>query len=137
MRSWDVFVVRMIPFVLFVIFNINLNCCWRGMNEVVLGYELHGNSVIYASAMFVISLSNRKYHCVWNRAMYVFLIVVPIINFIDAVLGVFPTTESYIRSLYVLALITMAITSYLAIRHFVVIRIKKIRHGRKQDIISR
>lgn len=83
MRKLDIFVVRFIPIIIFVYIAIIFVLAWQGyyntMNEYILG-----NSFIYALSLFLISLSNPKYHCIWNRAMYVELMIVPLINFADA-----------------------------------------------------
>lgn len=127
MRELDIFVVRFIPFLLFMIFVSNVMCCWFEVEDVELGYELHGNSALYASGFFLVSLTRKRYHCVWNRAMYVFLILVPCFNFLDALLDIVPDIKTYCITLWLSAMLTATITAYLAIRHFVVIT--KRRHA--------
>ena len=127
MKGLDVFIVRFLPFILFIIFGINLHCAYNFI-DITVTYELHGNSFIYALALFIISLSNKKYHCIWNRAMYVFLIVVPIFNFLDAIFVFFEDVDIYIAIIYWAFRITAIITAFLAIRHFV--QVSKRRLGR-------
>ena len=128
MKGLDVFIVRFLPFILFVIFGINLHCAYNFI-DITITYELHGNSFIYALALFIISLSNKKYHCIWNRAMYLFLIVVPIFNFLDAIFMFFEDIDTYIEIIYWTFGITALITAYLAIKHFVTMSKRRMERG--------
>lgn len=129
MKGLDVFIVRFLPFILFIIFGINLHCAYNFI-DITITYELHGNSFIYALALFIISLSNKKYHCVWNRAMYIFLIVVPIFNFLDAIFVFFEDIDIYIAIIYWAFRITAITTAFLAIRHFVLMSKRRFDNGR-------
>lgn len=124
MKKLDILVIRFLPFVLYVWFGVILLCIGNGIDVSII-YELHGNSAIYALSLFLISLSNRKYHCVWNRAMYVFLIFIPLLNFIDATFDFIPTMNAYITIIRVIYILTAIITAYLAIRHFVQMTMRK------------
>lgn len=128
MRKLDVFIVRILPFILFALFVINVLCCICGI-DITDSYNLHGNSFPYALGFFLVSLSNKKYHCVYNRAMYVFLMVVPIINYIDAKFTLFKTSESYVWFVVCSLILTLLVTAYLAIRHFVQGAIKRYKKG--------
>ena len=130
MKGLDVFIVRFLPFILFIIFGINLYCAYNFI-DITITYELHGNSFIYALALFIISLSNKKYHCVWNRAMYVFLIAVPIFNFLDAIFVFFEDIDIYIAIIYWAFRITALITAFLAIRHFIQMSKRRMDNGRE------
>lgn len=130
MKRIDVLVVRLVPFLLFVIFGISLLCCWCRI-DIIDTYDLHGNSVIYALSLFLISLSDRKYHCVYNRAMYIFLIVLPIFNFLDATLLICATDLSYMITVSVMFVLTALITAFLAIRHFIQMSKRRLEHGRE------
>lgn len=129
MKGLDVLIVRLLPFVLFILLCVNLLCCWLQVEAVIDTYELHSNSVIYALSLFLISLSNKKYHCIYNRAMYVFLIVLPIFNFIDAKFLVCATDLSYMITVTVMFAITLITTAYLAIKHFVTMSKKRMNNG--------
>ena len=124
MRKLDIFVVRFIPIVIFVYIAIVFILAWQGYYNTLNEYIL-GNSFIYALALFLISLSNPKYHCVWNRAMYAELMIVPLINFADAKWGIFPDAVLMLAVLSSTWVITFIVTIFLAIRHFVKIRLKK------------
>lgn len=130
MKGWDIFIVRFLPFVLYITFVLNVICVCSG-NDPFVSYELHGNSAFYALGLFLISLANKRYHCVWNRAMYVFLILVPILNYLDSVFVFFKDTEAYLWFVITLTTLTAIITAYLAIRHFVQGVKRKINHGNK------
>lgn len=118
----------MLPFLLFVLFGINIICCYNGI-DIRDSYALHSHSVIYALALFLISLSNSHYHCIWNRAMYAFLIVVPCINYLDKKLNFVPLKENICTLITILYIITAIITAYLAIRHFAQGAIKRYKKG--------
>lgn len=126
MKGLDVFIVRFLPFILFIIFGINVLCCYNGV-DITITYNLHGNSALYALALYLISLSNKKYHCEWNRAMYLYLISIPIFNFFDAVFDFVKDVDSYLLILNISYLFTAVITAYLAIKHFYINEQKKVR----------
>lgn len=81
-RGVDVFVVRFTPFFMFIYMSIETIMAWNGILHAEINYIL-GNSMIFGLSMFLISLANDKYHCIWNRAMYIEMMLVPAINFID------------------------------------------------------
>ncbi len=130
MKGLDVFIVRFLPFILFLVFTTNMIGSYCGV-DMILSYELHGNSALYALALYGISLSNKRYHCIWNRAMYMFLVVVPIFNYLDARFNLVPVVETYIAIVASAFGLTALITAYLAIRHFVQISKRRLEHGRK------
>lgn len=118
MKGWDIFIVRFLPFVLYIIFVLNVIYACNGY-EPFISYELHGNSAFYPLGLFLISLANKRYHCVWNRAMYVFLIFVPTFNYLESTFVLFEEYESYLWFMVINTILTALITAYLAIRHFV------------------
>ena len=128
MKGLDVFIVRFLPFILFLVYGLNVWCACTD-REPFLSYELHGNSVLYALSLLLISLANKRYHCIWNRAMYVFLIVVPLFNYIDSVFYIVPTEVAYILTIQISYGITALITAYLAIRHFVTMSKRRLDNG--------
>lgn len=131
MKGLDIFIVRLLPFVLFIIFGINRACLWNG-NDIRTFYNLHGNSALYAIALFSISLANNKYHCVWNRGMYLFLIVVPIFNFLNASFGILREQGTYLIAISILYGIVIIYTSFMATRHFIQLSIKRHKNGNDQ-----
>lgn len=117
MNRIDVAIVRFLPFVLYILIGVctTLIICGKDIGEF---YLIHGNSAIYAAAMYIISLSNKRYHCKWNRAMYLFLIIVPIINYVDARWCVIPDEKTYIVLFNAMYLATAMWTAIMAVRHF-------------------
>lgn len=128
MKGLDVFIVRFLPFILFIITGVNIVCCACGL-DVRDGYFLHSHSVIYASALFLISLCNKRYHCVWNRAMYLYLIIVPCLNYLDSKISFLPLKDISSIVVVVLYVSTALITAYLAIKHFVNASKRRLRNG--------
>ena len=63
--------------------------------------------------------------------MYIFLIVLPTFNFLDATFLVCATDLSYMIVVSVLFGITAIATAFLAIRHFMQISKRRIEHGSK------
>lgn len=128
MNRIDVAIVRFLPFVLYILIGVctTLIICGKDIDEF---YLIHGNSAIYAAAMYIISLSNKRYHCKWNRAMYLFLIIVPIINYVDARWCVIPDEKTYIIIFNVMYLATAMWTAVMAIRHF-----RKSLKGKKDNM---
>lgn len=129
MKGLDVFIVRFTPFVLFLIFGINAWCCFHGYEEITLTYELHGNSALYALALYLISLSNKKYHCRWNRAMYLYLIIVPIFNFLDATFYLFEEWDNYVAVIHCSYGAVAIYTAFMAIRHFIQMSKRRLDNG--------
>ena len=117
MRNLDVFVVRFLPFILFAIIGNEIVCSFL-LIELNEFYLLHGNSAIYASGLYAISYSNKRFHCIYNRYMLLFLIFTPIINYLEAKFFIFPSEQFYLSFVISLYATTMVITSYLAIDHF-------------------
>lgn len=117
MRNLDVFVVRLLPFILFAIIGNEIVCSFL-LIELNEFYLLHGNSAIYASGLYAISYSNQRFHCRYNRYMLLFLIFTPIINYLEAKFFIFPSEHLYLSFVISLYATTMVITSYLAIDHF-------------------
>lgn len=128
MKGLDVFIVRFLPFILFIITGVNALCCIYGL-DVRDEYLLHSHSIVYASALFLISLCNKRYHCVWNRAMYIYLIIVPLLNYLDKKLDFIPYDYWCFIFVMFLYLSTAFITAYLAIRHFINASKRRLGHG--------
>lgn len=120
MKNLDVFIVRILPFFLYIQVGVSILSCWTGI-ELFDFYLLHSNSVIYALSLFFISLSNQRYHCIWNRAMYIFLIAIPTFNYLDTkFLNI--DTYIYLCTITIFYFIIAIITAYLAISHFIKVR---------------
>ena len=117
MRNLDIFVVRFLPFILFLIIGVDIIFLLKEISIEYFGY-LHGNSVLYASGLYAISFSNKRFHCRYNRYMLLFLIFTPIINYLEAKFFIFPSEHFYLSFVISLYATTMVITSYLAIDHF-------------------
>ena len=117
MKNLDVFVVRFLPFVVFSIIGVDIVFLIQGIDITDL-YYLHSNSMLYASGLYAISYSNKRFHCKYNRYMLLFLIFTPIINYLEAKFFIFPSEQFYLSFVISLYATTMVITSYLAIDHF-------------------
>ena len=117
MRNLDVFVVRFLPFVVFVFIGVDIIFLIQGV-DITDVYYLHSNSILYASGLYAISFSNKRFHCRYNRYMLLFLIFTPIINYLEAKFFIFPSEHFYLSFVISLYATTMVITSYLAIDHF-------------------
>lgn len=128
MKGLDILLVRFLPFILFIQVGITIINAFNGFDDYPFNL-LHSNSAIYATVLFLISLANKRYHCVWNRAMYAFLIFIPIFNFLDGVFNLFPEIDTYFIVIYTSYGLTALITAYLAIRHFVTMSKKRMNNG--------
>ena len=82
MKNTDVLVVRCLPFLLFAIIGFDIIGMLLGM-EFFDFYCLHSNSVFYALGLYGVSFANKRMHCRYNRYMILFLILTPIINYLD------------------------------------------------------
>ena len=129
LKKLDVFLIRFLPLVLFIFLGDILVDSWRGISQYPFNL-FHSNSVLYALVLFFVSLADKKYHCVWNRAMYIELIIFPLINYTDAKIGIFANTEELLLTLTVTWFLTVLATVILATRHFLKPRIKRYGKGR-------
>lgn len=130
MKGLDVLLVRFLPFILFIQVGITIINACNGVDDYPFNL-LHSNSAIYATVLFLISLANKRYHCVWDRAMYAFLIFTPIFNFVDAVFNLVPDVNVYLLIIHITYGFTAIITAYLAIRHFVQMSKRRLDNGRE------
>ena len=128
LRGADIYIVRFLPIILFIVSGVDLIMCWLGY-DLSNVYLLHSNSIIYAGALFLISLSNSKYHCVYNRLCYAYLIIMPIINYADSCFDLIPDVESYLIFFSILHVLMTVGTIILSIYHFISI---KLRHYGKR-----
>lgn len=62
--------------------------------------------------------------------MYVFLIVVPIINYLDKKINYIPTESVSSIVIVILYITTIVITAYLAIKHFINASKRRLDDGR-------
>lgn len=128
MKNLDILIVRIMPFILYLTFGIYLILGWCRVDTSILS-EFHGNSALYALSLYLISLSNKRYHCKWNRAMYLFLIIVPIFNFSDAVFDYIPDRDCYLAVITGAFALTGLWSAYKAIGHFILTYRRK--HGKR------
>lgn len=129
MKKIDVFFVRFFPIIMLIYIGINILYAWHGIIFTDIDF-IFANSFIYSFVLFFVSLADKKYHCIWNRAMYVEMMVVPLINYTDSKFEIFSTAEGLLITLSVTWIATLLATIFLAVRHFVRPRIKKFRKGR-------
>lgn len=127
MRDLDIAIVRLAPIIFFICIGFNIYNSWNG-EYTLFSIYLHPNSALYALSLFLISLANKKYHCIWNRAMYLELIAFPLINYLDAKYNLFPDVVLYLRIVTYIYVGTLIATLFLAINHF----IKKRRNRYKE-----
>lgn len=136
MKNIDVLVVRSLPFLLFLIIGFDIVASLAGLDITNL-YLLHSNSVFYALGLYGVSFANKRMHCRYNRYMILFLILTPIINYLDVNFFIFPNELSYLIVVIGLYVATMIITAYLAIKHFKAAsrlnRIRRLRNGNNND----
>ena len=63
--------------------------------------------------------------------MYLFLIFVPTLNFLDTAVCFLPSDKAYMTVVIISYLTTVVVTAYLAIRHFVQISKRRMERGRE------
>lgn len=131
LKRIDVFIVRFLPLFLFGYLVKILIDCWHGISQYPFDM-LHSNSFFYAAALFLVSLSDSKYHCVWNRAMYIELMLVPVLNYLDAKYMLFADAYVATAVFAVTAVLTIIATVILAIRHFIKTNKRRLRYGKNQ-----
>lgn len=120
-KKLAVFIVRFLPLLLFIIVGVVTYQNKNGISIYPFNL-LHSNSAIYALAIFIVSLCDNKYHCIWNRAMYIELFIIPIINYINGKYFIIQDLILYYDFILKTYYITIGITIFLAIRHFILKR---------------
>lgn len=129
MKKIDVFLVRYLPIAMLIYIGLTVIYAWNGIS-IPCSVYIFSNSFIYSFVLFFVSLADRKYHCVWNRAMYVEMMLVPLIKYADSKFIIFPTAEGLLITLSVTWIATLIATVFLAVRHFFRPRIKRYRKRR-------
>lgn len=129
MKKLDIFLVRFLPIIMLIYIGVTILYAWNGIRMPCNVY-IFSNSFIYSLVLFFVSLADKKYHCVWNRAMYIEMMVVPLINYADSKFVIFPTAEGLLITLSVSWIAALVATIILAVRHFLKPRIKRYRKGR-------
>lgn len=124
MKKIDVFLVRFVPIVMLIYIGVSLLYAWNGI-ALKYGSYIFSNSFVYSLVMFFISLADKKYHCIWNRAMYIEMMLVPLLNYAQARFHIFPVVEGFLVTLTVTWFVTVFVTVVLAVRHFLNPRIKR------------
>ena len=117
MKSIDVFIVRYVPVVMFLWFGVELFLAYIGRFFPSVSFAF-GHNLLYAASLFIISLSNSRYHCSWNRCLYGFLIATPFINYADSKAGIFATTEEYLSFFTLFYLTSLFATLSMSIIHY-------------------
>ena len=128
MKGLDVLVVRILPFILYAIIGIDIILAFKGV-DITAFYLLHSNSAIYAIGLYLISYSNKKYHCEYNRYMLLCLIITPLINFFDEVFYIFPSEASYLYTIVGIYCFTLGATACAAVHHFIQASKRRMEHG--------
>lgn len=96
---------------------------------------LFSNSLLFGIVLTVLCHSQGKYHCKWIRLLCYNLILVPLINFIDVKIGIFQDARCCIYTYAAFGIISVAITVYLAIKHFR--RVNKVKSRYEHYVIKR
>lgn len=117
MKNLDVLIVRLLPIILYFQIGYVVYNCWDGISTYPFNL-FHSNSFPFSISLFIISLSNKKYHCIWNRALYIELSIIPLVNYIGAKYDIFNTEIRLYIVTYTL-LIAGLITIILAVYHFI------------------
>lgn len=117
MKSIDVYIVRYVPVLMFIYSGIDI--FFANTGRITSGVFLaFGHNLLYAASLFIISLSNSRYHCSWNRGLYGFLIATPFINYADSKAGIFATTEEYLSFFTLFYLTSLFATLSMSLIHY-------------------
>lgn len=117
MKSIDVYIVRYVPVLMFIYSGIDIFLA--NIGRITSGVFLSfGHNFLYAASLFIISLSNSRYHCSWNRGLYGFLIATPFINYADSKAGIFATTEEYLSFFTLFYLTSLFATLSMSLIHY-------------------
>lgn len=130
----DKFIVRISILLLNAYILVVLLFALNGVDISIYDY-LFTNSMLFGIVLSTLVNSQGRYHCKWIRFMCYDLILIPIINYIDAKYYLFSSAESCIYYYCFISGFSILITTILAIKHF--IRVRKLNKIRSYEIRRR
>lgn len=128
----DKFIVRISILALNIYMLIVLLFALNGIDISIYDY-LFTNSMLFGVVLTTLVHAQGKYHCKWIRFLCYDLILIPLVNYVDAKYYLFNSIECCIYAYCAISGLSIIITIYLAIRHFSkVIKLKKIQNENKR-----
>lgn len=113
----DKFLVRFSILALNVYMVIATIYAFNGIDISEYDY-LFTNSFLFGALLTSLCHAQGRYHCVWMRALCYNLMIMPLLNFIDAKIVLFETIEQCIYTFCTIFAINIIATIILAINHF-------------------
>ena len=117
----DKFLVRFSILALNVYMVIATVYAFNGIDISEYDY-LFTNSFLFGALLTSLCHAHGRYHCVWMRALCYNLMIMPLLNFIDAEVVLFGTIEQCIYTFCAIFAINILATIILAINHFRLVR---------------
>lgn len=120
-----IFIIRVLPIVISLYCALELYDAWQGLSTNEYRHILN-NSGIKSICFFLISLSqSSKFHCVWNRVLWINLSAMALLQFLDVKYNLIPTAELQLIILSAMQVIAILTTIILAVIHFIKVNYKK------------
>lgn len=91
---------------------------------------IFSSSILLGLVLTILSHTQGKYHCKWIRALCYNSTITPTISFIDSQYTLFEDAMVYIYLIATLWSISVLITLFLAIRHF--IKVQKLKSNKRR-----
>ena len=114
----DKFIVRLSILALNIYIFVVLLFAFNGIDISVYDY-IFTDSILFGVVLTTLVHAQGRYHCKWIRFMCYDLIVIPSINFVDTKYYIFVNAEDCIYLYCSIVTISVLITLFLAIRHFI------------------
>lgn len=115
-KRLEICIIRLYPFIANILELITLILVLMGYNPIYLNY-IFGYSLFSTFCFYLISKNNPKYHCKWNRALYLNLMAVCTFDLLDSLFN-FISVEWYVILTSVSWIVCVTYTSYRCILHF-------------------
>lgn len=118
----DKFLVRFSAFVLNLYILLSTCLAYRGISTDCFDF-LFTDTLLFGVLLTILCHKQGRYHCVWIRVLCYNLILIPVINFLDAIYTVFYYAETLIYVIILFTVLSIIITILLAIIHFRQVRL--------------
>ena len=125
----DKFIVRFSILALNIYIFIVLLFAFNGIDISSYDY-IFTNSLLFGVVLTTLVHAQGRYLCKWIRFMCYDLMIIPSINFIDAKYYIFVNAEDCIYLYCSIVSISVLITLFLAIRHF--IKVQKLKSNKRR-----
>ena len=117
-KNLKILLIRILPFIFFGLWVYTLIFAYYGFAPTSMFYNLFGVSLLPLVALWLISESDKHYHCWYMRLLYLSLILSQIISIIELRFNIIKDVYIVIYILSAIIVVTIIILLYLCFKHF-------------------